>query len=209
MAAVNGSGTDAGDASYYDFDGAGSTADVTDGGGDIVDQYNYSPFGQVSPVVSNAPNNATYLGEWSATGTIAGTGDTIVDAWPAGPYSPQLGSSLLPGTDRQPESASPETGAAGFWDTLDVLGNAGGVAATVNDTAKAFMDEASSAAKLAGDIGEGLTWFGLPLDILGTGDDIYNYFKDPDAINQEKLGTDVASLIATETGFPGRFYLAA
>ncbi len=208
VGAVNGSGTDAADASYYDFDASGSTADITDTGGTVVDQYNYSPFGEVSPVVSNAPNNALYLGQWSATGTITGTGDTIVDFGPVGPYSPQLGSSLLPGIDRQPEGASPETDGAGFWDTLDVIGNAGGVAATINDTAKAFIDEASSAAKLAGDIGEGLTWFGLPLDILGTGNDIYNYFKDPDAVNQEKLGTDVAGLIATETGF-GAAYLAA
>ena len=131
----------------------------------------------------------------AATGSITGTGDTIVDFGPAAnPIARTVGQRahrFARASIASRKVPLPKLMGAGFWDTLDVVGNAGGVAATINDTAKAFIDEASSAAKLAGDIGDGLAWFGLPLDILGTGNDIYNYFKDPDAGQSgEKLGTD-------------------
>jgi RHS repeat-associated protein len=54
-------------ASYDSFDGQGSTADVTNGSGTVVDAYNYNPFGSFLTSSESASNPFAYLGQYGVS----------------------------------------------------------------------------------------------------------------------------------------------
>src|SRR5581483_372463 len=57
--------TDAGgSAAYYDFDGTGSTAGLTDGTGHYVDRYAYRPFGELLQSTESVANPFTFVGQF-------------------------------------------------------------------------------------------------------------------------------------------------
>jgi RHS repeat-associated protein len=55
--------TSGGQSHYYDFDGNGSTAGLTDGTGHYVDQYTYLPFGETTTIAAPVLNPFTYVGQ--------------------------------------------------------------------------------------------------------------------------------------------------
>jgi RHS repeat-associated protein len=67
VASASGGQTD-----YYDFDGIGSTAGVTDAAGNYVDQYSYLPFGEMTTIKGAVVNPFTYVGQLGATSDGSG-----------------------------------------------------------------------------------------------------------------------------------------
>ena len=57
---------------YYQFDALGSTADLTDTAGSVVDSYSYLPFGGIQSAIATAMNSLQFVGASGVTSQIDG-----------------------------------------------------------------------------------------------------------------------------------------
>src|SRR5205823_5815032 len=51
-------------ASYYDFDAVGSTSGLTGGAGTYLNEYSYTPFGEVLTKTEGVANDFQFVGQW-------------------------------------------------------------------------------------------------------------------------------------------------
>src|SRR5262249_17209416 len=61
-----------GASTYYDFDAIGSTAGLTNGDGQYVNQYSYLPFGESLQSTETVGNPFTYVGQFGVMGETNG-----------------------------------------------------------------------------------------------------------------------------------------
>jgi RHS repeat-associated protein len=80
-----------GSPSYYDFDAAGNTSQMTDASGNVVNSYAYLPFGEKIASSGSAPNPYTYVGRYGVMDEGSGL-YFMRYRW----YSPMLGRFVQP-----------------------------------------------------------------------------------------------------------------
>jgi RHS repeat-associated protein len=76
---------------YYDFDAVGSTADMTDAAGAVVNSYSYLPFGGALAASGTLANTFQYVGQWGVVTQTSG-----LDIMGARAYSPDQGRFISP-----------------------------------------------------------------------------------------------------------------